>query len=147
MNYFLYILKSKISLKSYTGITNDLDRRLLEHNSGKHFYTKRHCPWIMIYNEKYVSNGINSINTIEFPPEFIPDKIVGITDNNIAKLIAENQNFITPLLKNLITKIKTLTPKEKLYIEYYLAWNTVIKQKLIDAISIHLNKRNIIIKV
>ena len=101
----------------------------------------------MIYNEKYVSNGINSINTIEFPPEFIPDKIVGITDNNIAKLIAENQNFITPLLKNLITKIKTLTPKEKLYIEYYLAWNTVIKQKLIDAISIHLNKRNIIIKV
>jgi len=34
-------------------MTNNLDRRLKEHNSGKHFYTKRHCPWVMIYNEKY----------------------------------------------------------------------------------------------
>jgi len=55
MNYFLYILKSTISNKSYTGITNNLNRRLKEHNLGKHFYTKRHSPWIMIYNEKYDS--------------------------------------------------------------------------------------------
>ncbi len=53
MNHFLYILKSSVFNKSYTGITNDLDRRLKEHNSGKHFYTKRHRPWVMIYNEKY----------------------------------------------------------------------------------------------
>ncbi|MFA6257435.1 MAG: GIY-YIG nuclease family protein [Candidatus Paceibacterota bacterium] len=55
MNYFLYILKSTVSLKSYVGITNNLNRRLAEHNSGKSFYTKRHCPWTMIYNEKYDS--------------------------------------------------------------------------------------------
>jgi len=55
MNYFLYILKSNIHQKSYTGITNNLDRRLAEHNSGKNFYTKRHCPWVMIYKEKYDS--------------------------------------------------------------------------------------------
>lgn len=53
MNYFLYILKSVNNSKSYVGITNDLNRRLLEHNSGKNFYTKRHSPWVMIYNEKY----------------------------------------------------------------------------------------------
>ncbi len=52
-NYFLYILRSTVFNKSYTGITNNLDRRIKEHNSKKHFYTKRHCPWIMIYNEKY----------------------------------------------------------------------------------------------
>ena len=51
-NYFLYILRSQVSHKSYTGITNNLSRRLVEHNSGKHFYTKRHYPWIMIYNEE-----------------------------------------------------------------------------------------------
>jgi len=53
MNYFLYILQSINYKKSYTGITNNLDRRLLEHNSKKHFYTKRYCPWKMIYSEKY----------------------------------------------------------------------------------------------
>ncbi len=52
MNYFLYVLKSKIANKSYTGITSNLERRLKEHNLGKHFYTKRHCPWTMIYSEK-----------------------------------------------------------------------------------------------
>ena len=55
MKYFIYILKSLTARKSYVGMTNDLDRRLREHNSGKHFYTKRYCPWIMIYNEKYDS--------------------------------------------------------------------------------------------
>ena len=55
MEYFLYVLKSTTSLKSYTGITNNLERRLTEHNSGKHIYTKRYCPWIMIYYEKYGS--------------------------------------------------------------------------------------------
>ncbi|HWA31932.1 MAG TPA: GIY-YIG nuclease family protein [Candidatus Paceibacterota bacterium] len=55
MTYFLYILKSEVSNKSYTGITNNLTRRLAEHNSGKHFYTKRHRPWVMIYTENYAS--------------------------------------------------------------------------------------------
>jgi len=32
MNYFVYIIYSKISDKSYTGITNNIDRRLEEHN-------------------------------------------------------------------------------------------------------------------
>lgn len=36
-------------------MTNDLIRRLSEHNSGKHFYTKRYCPWVMIYSEEYDS--------------------------------------------------------------------------------------------
>jgi putative endonuclease len=55
MNYFVYVLKSLTASKSYTGITNNLDRRLDEHNAGKHFDTKRHIPWVMIYNEEYDS--------------------------------------------------------------------------------------------
>ena len=51
MNYALYILKSQTANKSYVGMTNDLERRLLEHNSGKNFYTKRYTPWKVIYQE------------------------------------------------------------------------------------------------
>lgn len=36
-------------------MTNDLARRLAEHNSGKHLYIKRYCPWVMIYSEEYDS--------------------------------------------------------------------------------------------
>jgi len=53
--YFLYVLKSEIAKKSYVGITTDLKRRVKEHNSGKNFYTKRHCPWSIIYTEKFNS--------------------------------------------------------------------------------------------
>jgi len=46
-------LKSCSVKKSYVGMTNNLTRRLSEHNSSKHFYTKRYVPWIMIYHEQY----------------------------------------------------------------------------------------------
>ena len=50
---YIYILKSKITKKSYIGMTNDIKRRLKEHNSGKHFYTKRYLPWEIIHIEEF----------------------------------------------------------------------------------------------
>jgi putative endonuclease len=41
--------------KSYVGITDDVYRRLREHNSGKHSYTKRYMPWDLIYTEELTS--------------------------------------------------------------------------------------------
>ncbi len=52
MRYIVYVLKSKSANKSYVGFTNDLERRIKEHNSGRHFYTKRYMPWEIIYQEK-----------------------------------------------------------------------------------------------
>ncbi|MDQ3075945.1 MAG: GIY-YIG nuclease family protein [bacterium] len=52
MAYLLYVLKSQNFQKSYVGITDDLERRLSEHNSGKSFYTKRYGPWRVIYTEQ-----------------------------------------------------------------------------------------------
>ncbi|MCL5675926.1 MAG: GIY-YIG nuclease family protein [Patescibacteria group bacterium] len=49
--YYVYVLKSKIAKKSYVGLTNNVKRRLLEHNTGKDTYTKRYKPWIVIYFE------------------------------------------------------------------------------------------------
>ena len=51
--YFVYILKNKINTQLYKGITNDLDRRIIEHNLGKHKYTAAFRPWEIIYFEEY----------------------------------------------------------------------------------------------
>ncbi len=46
MAYIVYILKStKNPVKSYIGITQNLEQRLQEHNSGLSYYTKRYVPW------------------------------------------------------------------------------------------------------
>jgi len=51
--FVVYILKSKIARKSYVGFTNNIERRLREHNSGNHFYTKRYKPWEIIHKEEF----------------------------------------------------------------------------------------------
>lgn len=53
----VYVLKSKNFDKSYVGSTNNLDRRIKEHNSGKHNFTKKFMPWKIIYTEQYTSES------------------------------------------------------------------------------------------
>ncbi|MFA5173022.1 MAG: GIY-YIG nuclease family protein [Candidatus Paceibacterota bacterium] len=50
--HILHLLKSINFSKSYIGITNNPERRLKEHNSGKSFYTKKYSPWKIIYTEE-----------------------------------------------------------------------------------------------
>lgn len=38
--------------KTYIGITNNLERRLKEHNSGKSIFTRKYMPWKLVYNEE-----------------------------------------------------------------------------------------------
>ncbi|MDD5069064.1 MAG: GIY-YIG nuclease family protein [Candidatus Pacebacteria bacterium] len=49
--YYVYILKSEKSGKWYTGSTDDLRKRLKQHNDGKSTYTRAHRPFILIYYE------------------------------------------------------------------------------------------------
>ena len=53
--YFIYILKSLIRNITCVGFTNDLDRRLNEHNSGKSKFTSKYKPWQIIYSEETTS--------------------------------------------------------------------------------------------
>lgn len=53
MKYIVYILQSLSAKKSYVGVTDNLKRRFKEHNSGKHFYTKRYIPWKIIHTKEY----------------------------------------------------------------------------------------------
>ena len=51
--YFVYILYSLKLEKYYVGSTNDIERRLLEHNRGKTVYSKNGKPWELKYVETY----------------------------------------------------------------------------------------------
>ena len=53
--FFVYILKSQIDENLYIGSTNNLDRRLKEHNSGEVPSTKGRMPFEVIYYEAYKS--------------------------------------------------------------------------------------------
>lgn len=49
--YYVYLLQSELDNSWYIGYTNEIGRRLTEHNSGKSYYTKRKMPWKLIYYE------------------------------------------------------------------------------------------------
>lgn len=49
--YYTYVLRSEKDSRLYTGSTNDLRRRLSEHNHGKVFSTKYRDPFELIYYE------------------------------------------------------------------------------------------------
>jgi putative endonuclease len=51
--YFVYILYSIKNRRSYVGTTNNLDKRLKQHNNGEVKSTRAWRPWILIYSEQY----------------------------------------------------------------------------------------------
>jgi putative endonuclease len=53
--YFVYILKSNIKEITYIGHSDNIHRRLIEHNSGKSIFTKKFKPWELIYKEEFLT--------------------------------------------------------------------------------------------
>jgi len=51
--FIVYILYSSSIDKYYVGFTNNLERRLLEHNRKKGKYTDGGIPWILVHQEHY----------------------------------------------------------------------------------------------
>lgn len=49
--YYTYVLQSLKSGRFYTGSTDDLRRRLSQHNTGKSIFTKKDKPYELIYYE------------------------------------------------------------------------------------------------
>jgi len=50
-NYFVYAIVSKKDNRIYVGISEDVDRRISEHNKGKVSSTKYYTPWILFFSE------------------------------------------------------------------------------------------------
>lgn len=49
----VYVIKSQKNKFRYVGITDNLERRLLEHNSGKNTSTSFYKPFGLIYTESH----------------------------------------------------------------------------------------------
>jgi len=64
MIYYVYILKSLKNGRYYVGYTNNLEKRLIQHNSGKTVGNKYWGPFELIYKEEY--NGPTKARKREF---------------------------------------------------------------------------------
>ncbi|MSO98112.1 MAG: GIY-YIG nuclease family protein [Rhodospirillaceae bacterium] len=55
MNCYVYVLGStgKGGVRTYVGWTNDLEKRLAAHNSGKGARSTRGRTWTLLYSERY----------------------------------------------------------------------------------------------
>jgi putative endonuclease len=53
MRFFVYVLKSELFKRYYVGITNNLSRRLTEHNNGKTRSTRYYLPWNLLFSESF----------------------------------------------------------------------------------------------
>jgi putative endonuclease len=51
--FYAYILQSKSHSTYYYGSSQDVDKRLKEHNAGKVRYTKGRRPWKLHYTEEF----------------------------------------------------------------------------------------------
>ena len=50
---FVYVIRSQVDGRFYVGMTENLERRLNQHNSGKTKSTKGYRPWILVHSESY----------------------------------------------------------------------------------------------
>ena len=67
---YVYAIKSNVKNYIYVGMTNNLDRRIIEHNNGENRSTKAYKPFTVIFTElfstriearkkeKYLKSGI-----------------------------------------------------------------------------------------
>lgn len=57
-SWFVYMLQSDVDGRLYTGISDDVERRLSTHNAGKGAKaTKPWRPWRVVHVERYESKG------------------------------------------------------------------------------------------
>ncbi|MCH7492204.1 GIY-YIG nuclease family protein [Patescibacteria group bacterium] len=55
--YYVYVIKSVKYLSRYIGSTEDVAKRVKEHNQRKSRYTKGRVPWHLVYEEEFASRS------------------------------------------------------------------------------------------
>ncbi len=53
MFYYTYVLQSLKNQSLYIGYTQDIKKRLGQHNNGESSYTKKFIPWKLVHYEAY----------------------------------------------------------------------------------------------
>lgn len=81
--YYTYILKSSSTGKIYIGHTDDLKKRLKEHNTDeKSFYTNKKGPWKIAWSKEF------------------PDRSGAMGFENYLKRLKNKKEYIAQLIKN-----------------------------------------------
>ncbi|MCK6609242.1 MAG: GIY-YIG nuclease family protein [Bacteroidia bacterium] len=57
--FFVYILYSRTKDRFYIGQTDNLEERLISHNSGKSTYTSRVSDWEIVYVEEFETRTLS----------------------------------------------------------------------------------------
>ncbi len=63
--HFVYALKSQDRNYIYIGLTNNIDRRVNEHNSGYNKTTKPYRPFSLIYSKEFENRALARIHEKE----------------------------------------------------------------------------------
>ena len=53
--FYVYAIKSVNRNYIYVGLSNNIERRLEEHNKGENRSTKAYAPFILIYKEEHLT--------------------------------------------------------------------------------------------
>jgi putative endonuclease len=57
MKYYVYVLYSEVSKSYYIGQTNNIERRIIEHNTRIKKYTSNKGPWILMFKEEFLTRS------------------------------------------------------------------------------------------
>ena len=65
--HYVYFIQSVHTKQLYIGRTNNIIRRLREHNEGNTFSTRKYAPWVLVYLEGYFSmeNAVHRERTLK----------------------------------------------------------------------------------
>jgi len=55
--YYVYVIWSEKLRKRYVGSTQNIEKRLEQHNKGKTPFTLRGIPWNLIYHEAFTTRS------------------------------------------------------------------------------------------
>jgi len=78
MYFYVYLLISKNNNKyiSYVGYTNNLNKRLISHNTGKGAKFTKGKKWVLIYKKRYKSKSEAMSNEYVFKKNYSIKKII-----------------------------------------------------------------------
>jgi len=51
--FTVYVIRSTFNGMYYVGFTDDIDRRMMEHNEGMSKFTRRGRPWTLMFTEQF----------------------------------------------------------------------------------------------
>ncbi|XMO87327.1 GIY-YIG nuclease family protein [Algibacter sp. AS12] len=55
MIFYVYVISSEKDNLLFKGLTNDLQKKIAQHNMGEHKETKEHRPWVLVYSKVFTS--------------------------------------------------------------------------------------------